>query len=152
MDAKETFEARGHPNVRSTHKTTLMVTRDEELTARGDCIVAVRAEKGTKDLDPKLKELIRNSETKVTLTMEAGDSSFIVTGSGHPRLSLSDPLDMVIRKSGYVCDRTLMIGGDKAACDIPSSFVRLLKEGDQRILLTISAERVTQREEIKKKN
>jgi len=147
MDAKETFEAWGHPNVRSTHKTTLMVTRDEELTTRGDCVVAVRAEKGTKDLDPRLKELIRNSETRVTLTIEARDSIFMVTGRGHPRLSLNDPVDMVIRKSGYICDRTLMIQADKAACDIPSNFARFLQEGDRRILLTISAEHVTQREE-----
>jgi len=147
MDTKETFEAGGHPNVRSTHKTTLMVTRDEELTTRGDCVVAVRAGKGLKDLDPSLKELIRREDAKVTLTIEAGDSSFIVTGRGHPRLSLNDPVDMVIRKSGYICDRTLMIRADKAACDIPSNFVRLLQEGDRRILLTISAEHVTQREE-----
>ena len=147
MDAKETFEAGGHPNVRSTHKTTLMVTRDEELTTRGDCVVAVRAGKGLKDLDPSLKELIRREDAKVTLTIEAGDSSFIVTGRGHPGLSLNDPVDMVIRKSGYICDRTLMIRADKAACDIPSNFARFLQEGDRRILLTISAEHVTQREE-----
>lgn len=148
MDAKETFEARGHPNVRSTHKTTLMVTRDEDLTTRGDCIVAVRAEKGTKDLDPELKEIIRNSETRVTLTMEAGDSSLNVVGWGHPRLSLSDPLDMVIRKSGYTCGRTLMIRADKAACDIPIAFIKLLQDVDQRVQLTIHAETVTQKDQI----
>jgi hypothetical protein len=147
MELAETFEAWGHPNIRSTHKTTLMVTREKGLTLRGDCIVAVKAEKGLKDLDPRLKELIRCEDAKVTLTIEAGDSSFIVTGRGHPRLSLNDPVDMVIRKSGYICDRTLMIGADKAACDIPSNFATLLQEGDQRILLTISAETVTQRDE-----
>jgi len=146
MDAKETFEVWGHPNVRSTHKTTLMVTRDEDLTLRGDCVVAVRAEKGAKDLDPRLKELIRNSETRVTLTMEAGDSSLNVVGWGHSRLSLSDPLDMVIRKSGYTCGRTLMIQADKVACDIPIAFVKLLQDVDQRVLLTIHAEIVTQKE------
>ena len=148
MDAKETFEAWGHPNVRSTHKTTLMVTRDEELTARGDCVVAVRAEKGAKDLDPRLKELITNSETRITLTMEAGDSSLNVVGWGHPRLSLSDPLDMVIRKSGYTCGRTLMIRADKVACDIPIAFVKLLQDVDQRVQLTIHAKIVTQQEQI----
>ena len=148
MDAEETFEARGHSNVRSTHKTTLMVTRDEELTIRGDCVVAVRAEKGPKNLDPKLKELIRNSETKVTLTMKVGDSSLNVVGWGHPRLSLSDPLDMVIRKSGYTCGRTLMIRADKAACDIPFAFIKLLQDVDQRIHMTIHAEIVTQKDRI----
>ena len=145
MDAKDTFEAWGHSNVRSTHKTTLMVTRDEELTARGDCIVAVRAEKGMKDLNPRLKDLIRNSETRVTFTMKSGGSSFNVVGWGHPRLSLNDPKDMVIRKSGYTCGRTLMIGADKAACDIPIAFVKLLQDVEQRVRLTIQAEFVTQK-------
>lgn len=145
MDAKDTFEAWGHSNVRCTHKTTLMVTRDEELTASGDCIVAVRAEKGMKDLDPRLKDLIRNSETRVTFTMEAGGSSFNVVGWGHPRLSSSDPNDIVIRKSGHTCSRTLMIGADKAACDIPIAFVKLLQDVEQRVRLTIQAEIVTQK-------
>lgn len=121
-----------------------MVTRDKDLTTRGDCVVAVRAEKGTKDLDPKLKELIRNSETRVTLTMKAGDSSLNVVGWGHPRLSLSDPSDMVIRKSGYTCGRTLMIRADKAACDVPFAFIKLLQDVDQRIHMTIYADIVTQ--------
>ena len=145
MELAETFEAWGHPNIRSTHRTTLMVTRDEELTARGHCIVAVRAVKGLKDLDPRLKDLIRNSKTRVTFTMEAGDSSFNVVGWGHPRLSLSDQKDMVIRKSGYTCGRTLMIWADKAACDIPLAFVNLLQDVEQRIRLTIQAEFVTQK-------
>jgi hypothetical protein len=145
MELAETFEAWGHSNVRSTHRTTLMVTRDEGLTARGDCIVAVRAEKGLKNLDPRLKDLIRNSETRVTFTMEARGSSFNVVGWGHPRLSLSDSKDMVIRKSGYTCDRTLMIRADKAACDIPIAFVKLLQDVEQRVRLTIQAEFVTQK-------
>ena len=139
MEIVETFEAWGHPNIRSTHRTTLMVTRDEGLTTRGDCIVAVKAGKGLKDLEPRLKELIRSEEAKVALTIEAGDSSFTVTGRGHPRLSLNDPVDIVVRKSGYICNRTLMIGADKAACDIPGSFAKLLQEGDRRIVLVISA-------------
>ncbi len=145
MELAETFKAWGQSNVRSTHRTTLMVTRDEELTARGNCIVAVRAEKGPKDLDPRLKDLIRNSETRVTFTMEAGGSSFNVVGWGDPRLSLSDPKDIVIRKSGYTCGRTLMIGADKAACDIPLAFVKLLQDVEQRVRLTIQAEFVTQK-------
>jgi hypothetical protein len=147
MELSKTFEAWGHPNIRSTHRSTLMVTREEGLTTKGDCIVAVKGGIGLKGLDPSLKALIRNEDAKVTLTIEAGGSSFIVTGRGDPRLSLNDPVDMVIRKSSYICDRTLMIGADKAACEIPSYFTRLLKEGNRRLLLTISAEYVTQRDE-----
>jgi hypothetical protein len=150
MKLAETFEAWGHPNIRSTHRTTLMVTREEGLTYQGDCIVAVKAGKGLKDLDPSLRELIRNEETKVTLTIEGGDSSFHVAGRGHSQLSLNDPVDMVIRKSSYICDRTLMIGADKAACDIPRGFVELLREGDWRLHLTIRAELVTQMNGIRK--
>lgn len=145
MKLADRFTARGHPSIRSTHETTLMVTRDMDLTLRGDCIVAIEAEKGLKDLDPPLKELIRNTETSVSILIEAGGSSFRVSGKGDPRLPLSHPSEMVIRKSGYVCDRTLMVRADKAAKEVPREFVDLLKDHERVIKVTISAELVTQK-------
>ena len=36
--------ARGHPNIRATHKTTLEVTKEKELSPRGDCIIGICAD------------------------------------------------------------------------------------------------------------
>jgi len=139
MPIRETFTARGHPNIRSTHRTTLMITVDDQLTTRGDCIVAVRAEKGLRDLSPGIKEVIRSEGASVRLIIKAEGRTFITEGSGDPRLTLSHPSDMIIRKSGYICDRTLMIRADKAARDIEGSFVKLLQKGNCQVSLTIEA-------------
>ena len=117
-----------------------MVTTDEHLSKRGDCIVAVRAEKGLADLPSELKEIIRNEETEITFTMNTSGQSLVVIGRGHPGLTLTSLSDMVIRKSGFICGRTLMIKADIASVDIPSEFVRLLVGHDCEVHVTIRAE------------
>jgi hypothetical protein len=144
MKYSETIYARGHPNIRAKHKTTLMVTRDENLTRRGDCIVAIKARKGLKNLDSNIKKIIKNSNSKITFAIQAGNFKFKVTGCGDPDLPLDHPDDIVIRKSSYICSRTLMIKADKAACDIPIEFVKILQR-EKGIQLTIKAECVSQK-------
>ncbi len=41
---KYTFTAQGHPNILATHKTTLEITKDTEVTGEGGCIIAVKAD------------------------------------------------------------------------------------------------------------
>jgi hypothetical protein len=127
MRLVEGFLAWGHPNIRAGHRTTLMVTREPELTPRGDCIVAVASEKGLSDLSPKLREAARSEEARITLILEAEGHIFTVSGRGDLRLTLSHPRDMVVRRSRYICPRTLMIKADKAACDIPEKLRRTLQ-------------------------
>ncbi len=116
-----------------------MITTDKHLTKEGDCIVAVRAEKGLDDLLPELKEIIRNEEAKVVFIMETRGQRLLVRGRGHPGLMLTSPSDMVIRKSSFICDRTLMIRADIAALDIPPEFVRFLEGLDREVHITIRA-------------
>lgn len=138
-EAEDSFTAWGHPNITSNHKTTIMVTTDKHLSKDGDCILAVRAEKGLADLLPDLKEIIRNEEAEVSFVMETGGHRLVVRGRGHPGLTLTNPSDMVIRKSSFICDRTLMIKADIAALDIPPEFVRLLKGSNREVHVTIRA-------------
>ena len=116
-----------------------MVTKEEHLSKRGDCIIAIRAEKGLVDLPPEIKGIIRNEKAVVTLTMETGDQRLVVRGRGHPGLTLTSPSDMVTRKSSFFCDRTLMIKADITALDIPPEFVQLLKGQNREVHITIRA-------------
>ena len=116
-----------------------MVTTDEHLSKKGDCILAVRAEKGLDDLPPDLKEIIRNEEAEVVFIMGASGQKLVVRGRGHPGLTLTNPSDMVIRKSSFICDRTLMIKADIASFNIPPEFVRLLEGHNSEIHVTIRA-------------
>jgi len=132
----EEFYAWGHRNIRATHPTTLEITRDAELTSRGDCIVAVRAEKGALDLKDSLKKLIRTENSKITLELKAGELSFKVQGLGSSKLTLTHPTDLVVRKSSFTCPRTLMVKADKSAADIPRSIIKILRLG-RRVLVRI---------------
>ena len=109
------------------------------ISKRGDCIIAVKAEKGLVDLSQRLKGIIRNEKAKITFSVEAGGSELVIKGQGHSDLMLSDASEMVIRKSDYICDRTLMIKSDMAASDIPHDFVKRLQTTDREVHIRIKA-------------
>jgi hypothetical protein len=138
MKITETILARGHRNVQSTHKSTLEITKDDTLSKRGDCIIAVSADKVLADLSPQFKETLRGENSKITILIEAGDITEKVNAYGNPRLILSHPTDMVVRKSSHICSRTLAIKADKAACDLSRELVERLKNREQiKITLTV---------------
>jgi hypothetical protein len=57
---------------------------------------------------------------------------------GSPRLLFTHPTDLVVRRSGYVCGRTLAIRADKAAGELSSKFVEKIKDPNQRIKITLA--------------
>ncbi len=128
--ARDSVTFRGHPMVRSTHPTTIEVTTEGRLTENGDCIIGVGASKGCGQLDARVRERLRRKETRVTLRILVGSRSFEVWAAGDPRLELSHPHDMVIRRSEFVSDRTLAVRSSAAAKDVPRDMVRMLRDPD----------------------
>ena len=137
-ETREVFFGYGHENMQATHKTTLEFTRDMHLSKRGDCIVAVAADKALADLTAEFKENLRKPNAKLTITIEADGTTEQVTAEGSPQLTLKHPTDMVIRKSGYVCSRTLAVHADKAACDLSRDLVEKLKNPEQKVKVTLA--------------
>ena len=138
MKIMELIEAFGHENVLSTHKTTFEITKEPHLTKRGDCIIAVKATKGLMDLRPEFKEAVRKENAKMTIIIEAGAVKEVIKAHGSPRLLFTHPTDLVIRKSDYVCGRTLAVRADKAACDLSRQLVEKLKNPNQKVRITLS--------------
>ena len=132
------LHAYGHAAIRSTHPTTLEITREEHLTRRGDCIIAVNASKGLADLPSDISKTLSTSDGMARMTLLVGSHRFTVEGAGAMGLSHSHPTNLVVRKSGFVSDRTLMVKADKAAVDIPRDMVQLLRDPAQRITIEIS--------------
>jgi hypothetical protein len=135
------FSARGHPNVKSTHKTTFMTTTEDELSTRGDCVIVVGARMGLKDMPAEAKRLARAEETRITFRLAVGDMVFEAQGHGHPHLEYTDPIDMVARRSSFTCGRTLMIGSDKTSVDISKAVVEALKNPDAIVQIEILYEK-----------
>jgi hypothetical protein len=123
----------------ATHKTTLEFTKDKHLSKKGDCIVAVAADKALADLNAEFKENLRKPHAKLTILIEAGGIIEQVNAYGSPRLILTHPTDIVIRKSDYVCNRTLAVHADKAAQDLSKALVEKLKNPQQKVKITLIA-------------
>ncbi|MDG7008158.1 MAG: DUF371 domain-containing protein [Nitrososphaerota archaeon] len=135
--ARDVVEFRGHPMVRSSHPTTIELTTEGYLTENGECIIGVGAAKGCAGLSDAVKERLQTEGSTVTLRVVVGALSFQFRAQGDPRLALSDPHDMVVRKSDYVSGRTLAVRADASSRDLPREMVRLLKNPATRGRLEI---------------
>jgi hypothetical protein len=124
----ERIPFRGHPKVSALHPTTIEITMEEDLTERGDCIVGVGAGKGCAQLSEGVKAGIRRGSSAVLLRLVVGSESFVVKATGDPRLTLSHPHEIVVRRSDFVSDRTIAVRADAAARDIPRSMVARLRD------------------------
>jgi len=134
---KEVIIARGHKNVLAEHPTTLEFTKEACLSKRGDCIIAVSADKTMNDLDPALKKALKQEGSRISILIEAGETVETVHAQGSSRLTLSHPTDFVIRKGNYICSRTLAIRADKAAGDLSRTLVKKLKDPRQKVKLSL---------------
>jgi hypothetical protein len=112
------------------HPTTIEITTDEHLSRRGDCIVGVGAEKGCAGLSREAKRVLREVSSAVRLRIVVGGEVFETRARGDPRLTLTHPHDMVIRKSDYASDRTVAVSAGAASRDIPRSIVSALRRKD----------------------
>jgi hypothetical protein len=137
-EIREVIFGHGHKNIKAMHKTTLEFTRDLHLSKKGDCIIAVAMDKAIADLTSEFKENMRKPRAKLTITIEADGISEQVIAEGSPHLILTHPTDMVIRKSGYLCSRTLAVHADKAACDLSKNLVEKLKNPVQEVKVTLT--------------
>ena len=117
----------GHRNVLAFHPRAIEITKARELSLRGDCIIGVNADLACADISELVKSRLK-TQTPVTIEIIVDGLSFKLEGSGHPQLSLTNSEDIVIRKTSFVCPRTLSIGCDKASVDMPREMVRKLQD------------------------
>ena len=138
LEIREVIFARGHENVLAAHKTTFEITKESLLSEKGDCIIAVSADKALADLSFKFKDWLKRENAKISILIEADNVKEVVSAFGSPKLILSHPTDMVVRKSSYVCDRTLAVKADKAACDLSRKLVEKLRNPRQKVKITLT--------------
>ncbi|BDR91355.1 DUF371 domain-containing protein [Vulcanisaeta souniana] len=122
-------QAWGHINVRAGHRRTIEVTKDDYLTPRGDCIVGIKADRGLVDINPELKDIIRRDNAVVIVVFIVDEYLDLVIGMGSSKLTLGSRSKMIIRRSAYTDDSTLMIKANKAAIDLDRKLIDRLKRG-----------------------
>ena len=139
MKAVENIIAWGHESILAENTKTFEITKEWNLTKRGDCVIAVAADKGIVDLSGEFKGMLRKEDTKLTIVVRVGGEEECVEAWGSPKLTFRHLADIVVRRSDYICDRTLAIKANKVAKDFSRSLVAKLKNPQQRIDITLIA-------------
>ena len=134
------FKCYGHPNVTSKHKSTLEFTAESVLTLRGDCILGIDATTNLLKLPAEIKNIIREKESRIKLILNVNGLKEEIEGNGHPNLLLSDETAIIIRKSNFLCPRTLMINANKAANDISDEIRVIMRDPNSIMEMTLQAE------------
>ena len=130
----------GHKNIRSNHKKTIEITKESHLTPRGDCIIGVSANSSCADLPEALKNKLKNPDTNVRFIIKVDNDEFILEGKGHSDLTLTHDEDIVLRKSDFICPRTLSIKCDKASDLVPREMVSKLQNPETKGLFIITVD------------
>jgi uncharacterized protein len=130
----------GHPNVRSLHSKSIEITKDAYLTPKGDCIIGIKANKACTDLEESIRRGLKSSSAIVKIEVIVEDESFNIKGRGDERLTTLNPHDIVIRRTNFVCPRTMSVLCDKASSDMPRELVRLLQHQEQKGIFRITIE------------
>ena len=130
----------GHENIRSNHQKTIEITKESHLTSQGDCIVGINATSSCADLPQELKDKLKITGAKITFSIRVGKHEFVLEGKGHPDLILTHSEDIVIRKSDFICPRTLAIKCDKASDLLPREMVSLLQNPKTKGTFTITVD------------
>lgn len=129
MSFEEVIIAKGHPNITARHKTTFELTKEKEVTQKGDCIVGVNADKGIRDISQQLKDyLLWGGKVDMEFILPQYGLKELISGYGSNDLLFSHHSDIVIRKSSYVCGRTLAVNADKASTDFDREIAKLLSD------------------------
>jgi len=131
----EVVKFKGHPNIRARHPTTLEITKDRDLTPRGDCIIGVSADKGLKDFSREFKSLARRKNSLISLLIVTELGTECITGRGSEALTFQDPSKIIVRKSAYTSPSTVMIKANKSASDLRRDLIEYLRSGGEGIAL-----------------
>jgi len=134
----EEIVAWGHENIKATHRTTLEITKEMFLTPRGDCIIGVRAEKSISEIDERIKERLRaEAMAEIELSLPDYGIEETLVGYGSSKMTFDHPTDIVVRKSDFVCGRTLLIRANRSAIDLDREMVELLRDPKTELLFVI---------------
>ena len=99
-----------------------------------------RWDKSAEDLNEEFKDIMRRENAKLTIVFQVGNQKEVVEARGDPKLTFNHAADLVVRKSDYICPRTLAIKANKAAKDLSRHFVANLKNFQNTITVTLVAE------------
>jgi len=126
----------GHSLVQAKHKTTVEITKEDFLTEKGDCIIAVKANKACFDIDKRVKESLKKGK-KIKILLEVNGIKDEIIAYGSKELALESKTSIVIRKSSFIDERTLAIKADKSAAELDRKLIEELKNPKAKLIVRL---------------
>jgi len=137
LKATEIIHCSGHRNIAGTHRSTFEITKEPEVSKTGTCIVGVSSDKGSKDLSREFKRILADDRAELITIFEIDGSEFCIRSCGSSGLTLEHETDIVWRRSGFVCARTIGVYSDCTARMIPRDMIKKIQAGAEfRVILT----------------
>ena len=130
---KYSFICCGHENITCRHKTTLEFTKDSELSLNGDCIVGVEADFSIKEIKRFIESLGNNKKIIITIA----ENKIIEKINAEINSDFNSGIEMVIRKSGFIDERTFAIKANKSACDLSRELIKNIGSNKQKIIVSL---------------
>ena len=127
------FSAYGHPNILATHKATIEVTKDKEVSKEGNCIVGVNSDFDLSSIKKFINKKLSLKERAIKITIKINNLKEEINAELNP--DFDDDKEMVIRKSDFASKRTFAIRADKGAFDL--AICSNLKSKDDKIIVEI---------------
>ena len=127
-----TFSAQGHKNMLMKHTSTFEITKDPEVTERGDCIVACLA---NFDVEQIQKFLIGNKKFHVHFDCQGVTEDILCNSNPH----FQHPSTMVFRIGDHATERTAAVHSSKSAGMLSDQFRRAMQLGKKVAITFISA-------------
>ena len=127
------FTCYGHENITAKHKTTLEFTKSNELSLKGNCIIGVKADFSIKEIKRFIESLGNNKKIIITIA----ENKIIEKINAEINSDFNSGIEMVIRKSGFIDERTFAINADKCACDLRGELIKHIAGNKQKIIVAI---------------
>lgn len=144
MPNKISFSSFGHKNILSTQRNTLEFTKESGLSSEGDCIIGVMADFSLEKIRKFLSSLAPGHE--IIITIRAGKISERVTAVPNP--DFSSDSEIVVRRTGFLSERTLGIWADKSSKELSRALVSEMRSPNCRIEVTIEEGPPSKKEKI----
>ncbi len=119
----------GHPNISAKHLTTIEFTSAQDVSPKGDCIVACKVRFDVKELQKLL------SATRLRIKIMADDVFDEVECIPHPAFNDAD--EIVLRMSSVVTRRTFGINTNKGAGMLKKELTEKLKNPNQQVIINV---------------
>jgi hypothetical protein len=124
------FNAYGHAGIEGTHKNVFELTQKTGVIPKGDAVVGTRA-----DFQPDAVSALAQVSKKLIITLKV--RSYTETITGECNMSYSPSSDIIVRKGPQRSPSTLIVNADKSAADLPKQMIALLKNPEERMIVTI---------------